>query len=168
MPHVPGHETRVNVGSLHSGTASNIVPDRAELLLETRADDEAVNKDLEARARDMLAGAAAAYRLGLEVELTGAVTTATSDPAAARLVAAAASRAGLPLVPAVNAEASDDACAFMRRVQHHGRLACYLALGAGDHGPHHSPAFDIDEEILPAGVRLLEQIIRAGPAPIHS
>jgi hypothetical protein len=26
------------------------------------------------------------------------------------------------------------------------------------------PAFDIDEEVLPAGVRLLEQIIRARPA----
>ena len=77
------------------------------------------------------------------MELTGAVATATSDPAAARLVAAAARQAGLPLVPAVNAEASDDACAFMHRVQRLGGLACYLALGAGDYGPHHSPGFDI-------------------------
>jgi aminobenzoyl-glutamate utilization protein A len=166
MPHVPGHETRVNVGSLHSGTTSNIVPDQAELRLETRADDAAINHDLETRARAMLTGTATAYGLTLDIELTGTVPTATSDPAAARLVTTAAQQAGLPLIPAALAAASDDACAFMRRIQHDGGLACYLALGAGDHGPHHSRAFDIDESALPAGVLLLEQIIRTVPAPL--
>jgi aminobenzoyl-glutamate utilization protein A len=170
LPPVPGHETRVNVGALQSGTASNIVPDRAEMLVETRADDGAVNEDLEGRARTLLAGTAAAYGLGLDVEVVGAVTTAVSDPAAEDLVATAAREAGIPLAAQARPAASDDACALMRRVQARGGLACYSALGAGDHGPHHSPTFDIDEAALPAGVRLLERIIRvhgrSGPGAV--
>lgn len=162
MPHVPGHETRVNAGALHSGTVSNIVPDRAELLLETRADDGDVNADLERRVRAALAGSAAAFGLGLDVELIGAVTTAVSDPAAEALVVAAARSAGVPLALQTRPAASDDACAFMRRVQSLGGLADYMALGAGDHGPHHSPGFDIDESALPVAVRLLEHLVRAG------
>jgi aminobenzoyl-glutamate utilization protein A len=50
LPPYPGHLTRVNVGQLVGGTSSNIVPDSAVLLLETRADDEAVAAELDTRA----------------------------------------------------------------------------------------------------------------------
>ena len=75
-----GTRAWVNVGLLRSGTSSNIIPDHAEMLLETRADDGSVNDDLEARARAVLAGAATTYGLHLDVELVGAVTTAANRP----------------------------------------------------------------------------------------
>lgn len=162
VPPVPGHETRVNVGALHSGTASNIVPDRAEVLLEARADDAAVCERLEERVRGQLSGAAAGYGLTLDVERIGAVMPAANDPAAEDLVAAAARAQAIPLAALTAPPGSDDATAFMRKVQASGGIACYLGLGAGDHGPHHSPLFDIDEQALPVGVRLLEQLIRSG------
>lgn len=167
VPPVPGHVTRVNVGALHSGTASNIVPDRAEMLLETRADDAAVCTQLEDRVRTLLSGAAAGYGLGLEVERIGAAMTASTDEAARDLVRQAALAQRIPLAPLAAPPGSDDATAFMRKVQDRGGLAGYLAIGAGDHGPHHSPLFDIDESALPVGVRLLEQLIRGGRPPHH-
>lgn len=160
MPHFPGHETRVNVGLLRSGTSSNIIPDHAEMLLETRADDGSVNDDLESRARAVLAGAATTYGLDLDVELVGAVTTAANDPGAEALVTAAARAEGLGLAPSTNRVASDDATAFMRRVAQRGGSSCYFALGAGGHGPHHSPTFDVDDSVLPAAVGLLRHIVR--------
>ena len=169
LPHFPGHETRVNVGLLRSGTSSNIIPDHAEMLLETRADDGSVNEDLEARARAVLAGAASTYGLDLGVELVGAVTTAANDPRAEALVTAAARAEGLGLAPSTNRVASDDATAFMRRVAEQGGSSCYFALGAGEYGPHHSPTFDIDDSVLVAAVGLLTRIVRAPatdqPAP---
>lgn len=162
VPPVPGHVTRVNVGALHSGTSSNIVPDRAEMLLEARADDAEVCAGLEDRVRMLLSGAAASYGLGLDVERIGAVMTASPDKAAQDVVTAAAQAQGIPLAPLTTPPASDDATAFMRRVQAGGGIAAYLAVGAGDHGPHHSPVFDIDESALPVGIRLLEQVIRPG------
>jgi aminobenzoyl-glutamate utilization protein A len=53
------------------------------------------------------------------------------------------------------ATASDDACAFMRRVQERGGLAAYLIVGAALASGHHTPRFDFDEAALPLGVNLL-------------
>ncbi|WP_078876447.1 amidohydrolase [Streptomyces sp. 150FB] len=162
LPPFPGHETRVAVGRISGGTSSNIVPDRAEVLLETRADDGAVNEDLEARARTALRGAAEMYGLGVDVELIGGVTTARADRPAVEWVEASALARGLRLVTASAEDgvASDDATAFMRRVQRGGGHASYVGVGSTLAAPHHTPRFDIDEAALPLGVGLLEEMVR--------
>ncbi|MFJ4923757.1 amidohydrolase [Streptomyces sp. NPDC088725] len=162
LPRIPGHETRVAVGRISGGTSSNIVPDRAEVLLETRADEGAVNEDLEARARTALRGAAEMYGLTVDIELIGGVTTARADRPAVELVEASAAALGLRPVTASaeNGVASDDATAFMRRVQEGGGSASYVGLGASLAAPHHTPRFDFDEAALPLGVGLLEEIVR--------
>jgi aminobenzoyl-glutamate utilization protein A len=162
LTRVAGHQTRVAVGRISGGTSSNIVPDIAEVLLETRADDGAINADLEERARAMLTGAAQMHGLTVEVELIGSVTTARADLSAAEAVTAAGRAAGLRVVePAADsAVASDDATALMRRVQAHGGAATYVGLGADLAGPHHTPGFDFDEAALAPGVDFLEQLIR--------
>jgi aminobenzoyl-glutamate utilization protein A len=123
VPPFPGHETRTAVGAVHGGTSSNIVPDRAEMLLETRADDGEVNTEIEARVRRALEGAAATYDATVTVERIGAVTTARADEAAADVVRRAAAATGLEVVvpTAELGVASDDATALMRRVQTRGR-----------------------------------------------
>ncbi|MFC4950913.1 amidohydrolase [Pseudonocardia sp. GCM10023141] len=162
LTRVAGHDTRVSVGRISGGTSSNIVPDFAEVLLETRADDGAVNADLETRARSMLHGAAQMHGLGVEVELIGTVTTARADAAAHDAVAAAGRAAGLrAVVPAADSGvASDDATALMRRVQERGGTATYAGLGSDLAGPHHTATFDLDEAALPLGVELMERLIR--------
>jgi aminobenzoyl-glutamate utilization protein A len=163
IPRVPGHETRVAIGRISGGTASNIVPDRAEMLLETRADEGAVNDDLAERARTMLTGAAHMHGLTVDIELLGSVTTARADRAAVAVVESAAGELGLSTMdlPPDNGLGSDDATAFIRRVQEHGGIATYIGIGARLAGPHHTPDFDFDEAALPIGVDLLERIVRA-------
>ncbi|MFI6344308.1 amidohydrolase [Streptomyces sp. NPDC050560] len=162
LPRFPGHETRVAVGAIHGGTSSNIVPDTAEVLLETRADDGAVNEELRARAERALRGAAEMYGLGVDIDLIGSVTTARADREAVALVEAAATAGGLRLTAASGESgvASDDATAFMRHVQERGGIATYTALGATLTAPHHTPAFDFDETALAPGVAFLEDLVR--------
>lgn len=162
LTRVAGHETRVAVGRICGGTSSNIVPEVAELLAETRADDGEVNAQLETRARAMIEGAAVMHGLTVEIELIGSVTTARADPAAVAAVAAAGRAVGLRIAaPAeVSGVASDDATALMRRVQAHGGVATYVGLGADLSGPHHTPTFDLDEAVLGGGVGLLERLVR--------
>jgi aminobenzoyl-glutamate utilization protein A len=162
MPPFPGHETRVAVGALHGGTSSNVVPDLATMLLETRADSGHVNEEIESRVRAALEGAAATYGGTVAIERTGAVTTATGDPAVADAVADAARATDLDVVipTAELGVASDDATAFMRRVQSRGGVATYLAIGSDLAGPHHTPGFDLDESVLGPGVDLLERAVR--------
>jgi aminobenzoyl-glutamate utilization protein A len=113
--------------------------------------------------RAALAGAAASYGGTVEIEAIGRVTTATGDPAASAAVAQAARAAGLAVVvpTAELGVASDDATAFMRRVQSRGGVATYLAIGSDLAGPHHTPGFDVDESVLGPGVDLLERAVRA-------
>jgi aminobenzoyl-glutamate utilization protein A len=166
LTRVAGHETRVAVGRISGGTSSNIVPDTAELLLETRADDGEVNADLEARARAMIQGAAVMHGLTVDIELIGSVTTARADPAARATAAAAGLAVGLQIVePAADSGvASDDATALMRRVQARGGTASYVGIGADLAGPHHTATFDLDEAALATGVDLLERIVRSAGA----
>ncbi|WP_245617432.1 amidohydrolase [Amycolatopsis taiwanensis] len=162
MPRFSGHETRVNVGMLTSGTSSNIVPDTAVMLLETRADDGTVNEDLERRVRAVLAGAANMYGLELTVTLVGAVTTATNDPLLVNMIEEASRAAGAEVTGPGAGIGSDDATAFMRRVQDHGGVACYFGIGADSPAPHHASRFDIDEAALPVAVAVLEHVLRTG------
>ncbi|MFI5614366.1 amidohydrolase [Amycolatopsis sp. NPDC051903] len=164
MPSFSGHQTRVNVGLLNSGTSSNIVPDTAVMLLETRADDGAVNEDLERRVRDVLAGSAGMYGLELDVELVGAVTTALNDARLADVVERATRAAGATVTGPGAGIGSDDATAFMRRVQENGGAGCYFGIGADSPAPHHASRFDVDEAALPVAVAVLERVFRAGTA----
>ncbi len=162
LPRIPGHETRVGVGRISGGTSSNIVPDTAEMLLETRADEGSVNEDLEARTRTALLGAAQMHGLTVDIELIGGVTTARADRQAIDAVETAATELGLRLAsPAADSGVgSDDATAFMRRAQQGGGAATYFGIGADLAGAHHTPTFDFDERALGPGVDLLERITR--------
>ena len=157
---IPRHsagESRINVGVLQAGTGRNVTPGRAVLKFETRGATAAVNEYMETRARAVLAAAAAMHGLGIDVTIAGATPSATSDAALIARVREAAAQ-----VPEVTtfedtafATASDDACAFMRRVQERGGLAAYVILGAALASGHHTPRFDFDEAALPLGVKLL-------------
>jgi aminobenzoyl-glutamate utilization protein A len=157
IPRHSGGESRINVGVLQAGTGRNVTPGRAVLKLETRGATAEVNEYMEARARRILETAAAMHGLGLEVSIAGATPSATSDPALIARVRDAAAQ--VPEVVTFEdtafAPASDDACAFMRRVQQRGGLAAYVIVGAALAAGHHTPRFDFDEAALPLGVKLL-------------
>lgn len=157
LPRHSGGESRVNVGVLQAGSGRNITPGRAALKLETRGATADVNDWLEARARTVLESAAAMHGLDVAIGVAGATPSAASDlPLVARVREAAS------LVDEVQAYddaafalASDDACAFMRRVQERGGLASYVVFGAALASGHHTPTFDFDEAALPVGVKVL-------------
>jgi aminobenzoyl-glutamate utilization protein A len=162
LPRFAEAATRINVGVLRGGTAPNIIAARAELWLEARATDGAVNDELVRRARLVLEHAAAMHELGLDVEQVGRATTAACD---AGLVAAAreAARAE-PAFPDVrdscDVGVSDDATLMMRAVQAQGGQATYVVVGASSPGPHHSPTFDVDESVLAPAAAVLERLVR--------
>lgn len=160
LTRVAGHQTHVAIGAIHGGATSNIVPETAQLLAETRADDGDINTDLETRARAMLTGAAHMHDLQVDIDLIGAAPTARADADAIRAITAAASTAGLhPTDPTTESGMpSDDATALMQRVQTQGGLASYTAIGADLSGGRHTSEFDFDKTALAAGVDLLESL----------
>lgn len=169
LPRFSAADTRVNVGVLSGGTAPNIVPSHAEMLLELRATDGAVCEELDRRARAVLDAAGAAHGVTVGVESIGAATTAPCDTDAVTRVVAAAK--GVPAVTGIRtrhqAGVSDDATWLMRAVQDAGGIATYLTVGCSSPAPHHNPEFDIDERCLPIAADVLEAVART-PDPIPS
>jgi aminobenzoyl-glutamate utilization protein A len=161
MPRFAGADTRVNVGMLAGGTSSNIIPSDAVMLLETRADDETANAEMERRVRTILAGIAAAHEVQVDVERIGAAATGVCSPRAADAVREG-TRAlpNITTVPPLYVGVSDDATALMRAVQKVGGQATYCVVGADLDAPHHTPQFDFDEAALPLAVELLESVVR--------
>ncbi|KPV44001.1 amidohydrolase [Alicyclobacillus ferrooxydans] len=160
LPRFSSGATRVNVGVLEGGTAPNIIPDKAKMVLECRAETYEDNLDLEQRVRAILEHSALMHGLTYQIENIGEAATAVCDPELKEVVLEAAK--SVPFFTDYQDEhplgASEDATFLMRRVQERGGKVTYSILGTTIAAPHHNPKFDIDEEILPAAVDLLLQI----------
>lgn len=167
LPRFAGADTRVNVGRLVAGTASNIVAADAELALETRADRPDAATELQRRAEQVVHAAAAMYEVDVETARTGHATASATDQAMAAAVRHAASAVdGIEDVRDTHPlGASDDASLLIDAVRDAGGTAGYAVLGSDSPGPPHSPYFDVDEHVLPAGVDVLERLVRDGRLP---
>lgn len=56
---------------LEGGTVTNIIPQQAKMIIETRLDSEEVNRDLEERVRRIIAHSAAMHELEYNIEIIG-------------------------------------------------------------------------------------------------
>lgn len=149
--------TRVNVGQIDAGSASNVVAERAHLLAEARGE----TTELMTYARDemhrLFESAAAMHDCTVDFEVVSESPRADSDPALAALVAETAThdeRVDRALDHA-DFGASEDATFLMQAVQNAGGLATYAIVGTDHPTPHHTPTFDIDEQSLSIAVDVL-------------
>lgn len=152
-----GGLSRVNVGVLRAGTGRNVVPDRAELLFETRGRTAAIEGYVYSRALEVLDGAARSQGVTVETRLAGGAVDGTSDPDLVAFVAQAArSLGGFSSVRERGGiGGSEDITWMMRRVQERGGRACYFLVGADRAAGHHQDRFDFDETVLPRAAALL-------------
>ncbi|MEW9674331.1 amidohydrolase [Ammoniphilus sp. 3BR4] len=162
IPRFSTGATRVNVGVLEGGTAANIIPEYAKMILETRSVSEEANHELERRVKNIIAQSAAMHELRYEIDIIGAAIPIHCDP---ELVAIAIEEAehieGFSSVNGLQesgALGSEDASFMIRRVQERGGKGTYMIIGTDLPAPHHHPKFDIQEEVLPLAVDLLYQI----------
>jgi aminobenzoyl-glutamate utilization protein A len=154
-----GETTHVNVGRLVAGTGRNIIADRAELLIEVRAESDAGLAYMVERAGQVLDGAALMQGVSVSTRVMGETISADTSPEAAAIVAEAG--AGLlEVVPDWPIGGGDDATFMMRAVQQRGGKAAYFILGSDIAAVHHAADFDIDESALESGVALFTRIAR--------
>jgi amidohydrolase len=150
----------VTVGSLHAGSAPNVIPDTAELRGTMRSFGAEVRETLRRRVPEALEGAARGAGCRLEFELQKGYPALINAPVAVdRVREVAREVVGDENVfrPAPTAAAEDFAY-FLRE-----RPGAFFFLGAGNvergiTAPHHSPEFDIDETVLPRGAELMARL----------
>ncbi|WP_439623465.1 M20 aminoacylase family protein [Shinella sp.] len=152
----------VTVGSIHAGSASNVIPESVELKLTMRAFTEGVREQLRARipalaraqAESFGAVAEVDYRLGFPALINDAGSTALARKVALDTFGPVQVEEGFK-----PRTASED-FAFMLQAQ----TGSYVFVGNGDTAPLHSARYDFNDAIIaPAArywVRLTETFLQ--------
>ncbi|MFA1610736.1 amidohydrolase [Halobellus rubicundus] len=161
---IPRHgdgATRVNVGVVEGGTATNIVAERVRIECEVRGETTDLMEYMDERAERVLESAAEMH--GCEVERTqaGRAPSAVSDPELRDVVSRAASETEgvVSVLDADHLGGSEDATYLMRAVQEHGGEAAYVGIGTDHPGGHHTPTFDVDEASIGVGIDVVSRAI---------
>jgi amidohydrolase len=147
----------LTIGSIHGGTAPNIIPARVELQGTLRAFSPELRDTLLRRMHELVAGVGQTFRVSAELRLTDACPACINDPGMTSLVRRVAEGVVGPtkLLDGTRTMGADDMSVFLNEVP-----GCYFFVGAanaslGLNSPHHSPTFDFDERALEIGVELL-------------
>ncbi|MFP8888331.1 amidohydrolase [Natrialbaceae archaeon A-CW2] len=142
--------TRVNVGQIEAGTASNVIAERADVVAEARGETTELMEYMKGELRRTFESAASMHGCELEFEVVSESPRADSDEALVELVYDVAAETDGVDEPIRTAPfgASEDATFLMRRVQEAGGFAAYLIVGTDHPDSHHRPHFDVDERSL--------------------
>jgi amidohydrolase len=166
----PSDPAVLTVGEIHSGTASNIIPERAMLTGTLRATTPRTRALLRAEVQRLAEAVAAAHRLTAKVVLSQGTPPVVNDPAVAAIArAAAASLVGDGnVVPfGLTNMGGEDFAFYQERVP-----GCFLRVGArepgGERTPAHSPRFTVAEGAIFVGAAVLAECARGAARELGS
>ena len=159
----PTETAVVTVGTIHGGTASNVIPESAEITVSIRSFSPEVRDTLEQRVRDIASSVAGAhgasvsidYERGYPVVINSEQETAFASEVARELVGE--DKVGIcPMIPG-----SEDFAYFLEH-----KPGCFLRLGNGvDSAILHSSKYDFNDDSLTTGAamwaRLTERFLSA-------
>ncbi len=160
----------LTIGQIAGGSAFNVIAERVTLSGTLRTFDRAVRERIIQRMHALLGGVCAAFGASYTLEVTFHAPPLINDPGAAETVRQVATEvlgsdavADGPMLTV-----AEDMAEVLNRVP-----GCFFVLGAqpasnGQPEPHHSPRFDIDEQVMPLGVAILagvaEEYLRVNAA----
>jgi amidohydrolase len=157
----------VTVGSIHAGSAPNVIPETAVLHGTLRSFTEPVRELLRRRVVESLEHAAGATGCAARVEMRPGYPAVINDARAVDRVRRAARRVVGEgrVIEAAPLAAAEDFAYILERV-----AGAFVLVGAGNpergiSAPHHAPAFDLDEAALPLGAELLARLALPDDVP---
>ena len=158
----PRHTAIVTIGSMHAGSAYNVIPDSATLGLSIRSFDAEVRNQLEQRIRALVTAHVAGY--GGEVTIDyerGYPVVVNTGPETefARQVAEELVGPERVISPFPPVTGSEDFAYYLQK-----KPGCFLRLGNGADSPSlHNPRYDFNDELLTVGAaywtRLAERFL---------
>lgn len=155
----PSQAAVLGFGTIHGGTAFNVVSDEVQLTGTVRTLDDSVRAHILKRAEEISVNVAHGLRGEARFEHVQGAPSVINDPRVSRLVADVAA----PIVGEENVvtitppQVGDDATYFLREAP-----GCYFLVGCGNEArgitaSHHNQHFDIDEDSLPIAAQVLTE-----------
>jgi len=155
----PAESAVVTVGQFHGGESFNVIPDAVFFEGTLRTFSKAVQAHLEMRIADLVEGIAKATGVTATVEMERVTLPTVNAEAPTALMSQIVKRTpGVRLGSnSFRTMAGEDMSFILDQVP-----GVFFFLGAGNPAvgaayPHHHPKFEIDETVLPLGVRLLTE-----------
>ncbi len=151
----------VSIGSLNSGAAFNVIPERAEITGNFRAFRPATRKDLEQMTRRIADGVCAALRCTADVEVTPFVSPVINEDKTTTLLKETAEE----LIGSENVQeappimVSEDFSFYQEQIP-----GTFFFLGCGNREKgtdvsHHHPRFNIDDDALEIGIQTMTAFV---------
>ena len=149
--------TRVNVGRIEGGSASNVIAEEVTIDAEVRGETTALMTYARTELERILYAAAELHDCDVTPRVISESPCVDSHPALRELIGNVAWEVdGVDrVIPSEEFGVSEDGTYLMQRVQDAGGLASYVLIGTDHPTSHHTPTFDVDEASLAIGVDLL-------------
>lgn len=151
----------LSVGQIVSGSAHNVIAQKAHMSGTVRTFNEELRASMPQRISQLVDGVAMAFGATAHLEYRYQYPVLSNSSEMTELVRKAAVRAigAERVVTAEPTMGAEDMAYFLREVP-----GCYFLIGSAnpDKGfdkPHHHPQFDIDEDALPVGVQVIVQAV---------
>ncbi|MGV1802811.1 M20 aminoacylase family protein [Agrobacterium vitis] len=152
----------VTVGAFHAGAASNVIPERAEMVLTIRSFDDHVRDELECRVRAIAEGQAASYGMTVEIDYERGYPATVNHKAETDYVRDLARRfAGEGKVfdmPRPTMGGEDFAYMLQEKP------GTYFFLGTKrteNDPPLHHPRYDFNDDIIPTGTAFWVDLVES-------
>ena len=146
----PRQTAIVTIGTLHAGSASNVIPDSATMALSVRSFDTEVRALLERRIRALVTSHVEGYGGQVEIEVERGypvVVNSEAETEFARVVAEELVGPERVIAPYPPVTGSEDFAYYLEK-----KPGCFLRLGNGVEGASlHNPKYDFNDDILTVG-----------------
>ena len=166
----PAAPAVVTVGSIHAGTASNIIPERATLTGTLRATTPETRATLGAEVQRIAESIATSYRLTARTVVHLGTPPIVNPPQAASWArkAAASVLGSAAVVPfGVTNMGGEDFAFYLEKIP-----GCFMRIGAREEGGErlaaHSPRFTAAEESIFVGAAVLAEAARVASAALSN
>ena len=145
----------VSVTQIHTGSADNIIPEKAYINGTVRTFDTKVQDLVRRRMEDIVSGQALAYDVGATLDYEKGYPATVNDPDKAVFAAAVAREVSADVKDDAPREMGAEDFAYMLQE----RPGAYLFIGNGDSAAWHHPAFDFNDETAPAGASFFARVV---------
>lgn len=147
----------ITIGSIHAGSAPNVIAERCQLKGTIRSFDEPTRQYMQHRLEDVIQHVCALYQTEYKYELReGYPTLVNNKEETQRFFEVARAQFGEEnTIEAQPITIAEDFSYYLQQIP-----GCFMFVGAGNDAagasyPHHHPMFDIDERAIAYSARLL-------------
>lgn len=153
--------TRINVGQIGGGDATNIIPAHTWLKVETRGGTTEINRYMVQEATRIAEAAAQMWDCRCTVTGMGECPSGNSSPELCAITENIAKDiAGFTTISGMkDFMASEDFTVFLNKVQENGGTGTYIQVGATRTSGHHTSTFDFDEAAMAPAMELLVRLV---------